>query len=116
MKRLGEDQAKQVLERLIERTRQGRLEWTPWPLIETDLVAATTRFNYYIGPELVDTDKLRLEVWQLNGAGEGKAALVETLSTDTAPLADLITTLHRLAEQDAREKDTLPDEILEDLS
>lgn len=113
--RLNVDQVLQILDRALERTREGALKWSPWPSNPGEYEVRTGKFKYYVGPEISDEKYLHFQIFGPDPTGQHRFFEIQEVTTEDAHYSLPITELYKAAETAAREADPLPQEILDEL-
>jgi hypothetical protein len=116
MTNLEPQDARKIVSRLLERTKEGALEWDVFEFDSDEYVAYSESFKYYVAHrDWPDEPDYRLQIWRLSAADDGKSAQVEEIDSSVTGLADSLESLFSAAKTGAVNPEVLTDDILRDL-
>ena len=114
---LSENEAAVIVERLLDRTKAGTLNWSVFePSRGKEYVARTKNFTYYVKSR--DEDEMApyvLQLWK-NGRPGSESAKVDEIETGVdGPYNEALSSLYSAAQLLALGIESLKDDILKDL-
>lgn len=113
-----EEELQAVIRSLLKKTQDRTLKWAGWgdTGLDEEYVATTPKFKYFIGKEDPgwDAPYVRLEIWKLGAASDGKSLRIHQDETpvEKNPALDQLLVAARLA---ALNLEDLANDILSDL-
>lgn len=106
-----------IINRLLELTDEGKLEWDTFEFDDEELVAYSDRFKYYIAHASWRDAPYRLQVWKLRADPDGNSVQVDEIDSSGEGLMEPLKRLYDLANRrkTAVAAEELANDILDDL-